>query len=460
MTTETQDIRMPVEYVCPHCGKLTHQEQALKVEAQARKSRGEKLDGHLQPADCTRVKCEHKECGRAFATRWANDALKSELGVGRETSEKFDIGRNFCNKLWNAARFSFMNLENTPCAKLNMKDLLPEDRWILARLSQTVRRYHECLRHYQFSASVKELREFFWDSLCDWYIELTKPRLAGAQGSASAKNDKQRESLPYPEPQASACANAQGEMTSQPSTRAGSSQAPSASRNDGDIARQILAFCLDQTLRLFHPTIPFITERLWQQLNTVVSERGFPGIAELETDSPLILAAFPPDAGYPAFDDEAVLQTFAELQAATRGVRDLRVQCNVSPKEKVTVTVVVPEPHLDSFKTHAHIVRHMANISELHVTANADRPRNAGYMAIRSLRIYVHDVSDDQAERDRTNKALQGLEKQITGKQAKLGNKKFLTHARPEVVQAEQERLAELMTRQASLRQHLTELDG
>jgi len=205
LTTETQDIRMPVEYLCPHCGKLTEQAAALKTEEQNRKSRGQKLDRKLQPADCTRVRCSHKECGREFATQWADVATKEQLCIGRETSEKFEIGRNFCNKLWNAARFAFMNLVDDD-AKAGKREgtedqyrdregaapqyrdregavsgadrrtaapghggaegfvhaLLPEDRWILARLSQTVRRYHETISAYQFSASVKELREFFW----------------------------------------------------------------------------------------------------------------------------------------------------------------------------------------------------------------------------------------------------------------------------------------------------------
>ncbi|MCH7632976.1 MAG: class I tRNA ligase family protein, partial [Planctomycetes bacterium] len=178
MTTETQDIRMPIEYICPHCKRLTDQAVALKNEEQARKSRGQKLDRRLQPSDCVRIKCVNKECGKDFATQWADQALKDELSVARETSDKFDLGRNFCNKLWNAARFAFLNLEGTTCQQLDIAALPPEDRWILSRLSQTVRAYHECIRNYRFSASVKELREFFWDSLCDWYIELTKPRLA------------------------------------------------------------------------------------------------------------------------------------------------------------------------------------------------------------------------------------------------------------------------------------------
>ena len=411
MTTETQDVRMPVEYVCPHCTKLIDQSIALKAEEQAHKSRGQKLVRRLQPADCLRVKCPH--CLREFATQWADDDLKRELGVARETSDKFDMGRNFCNKLWNAARYALMNLEGAPCHPLEVAGLPPEDRWILARLSQTIRAYHRVVRKYQFSASIRELREFFWDSLCDWYLELTKPRMTGAPGAV------QRSS-----------------------------------------AQQVLAFCIDQILRLLHPTMPFITERLWSHLNDAVPRRGFPGIAELTTDSQLIRAKFPPDDGYPVFDDEAICATFSDLQDATRGVRELRSQCGVSPKDKVKVTVGVPADHAAAFSVHAHVVKHMAGIEELVVDPGARRPKNAASAAAHGLRIYVHDITDDAAELGRTTKALASIERQIASTQGKLNNEKFLANARPEVVEGERERLADFLTQRTSLQDHLAELQA
>jgi len=411
MTTETQDIRMPVEYVCPHCGKLVDQQAAIKAEEQNRKSRGIKLDRKLQPADCQRVKCTHKECGKEFATQWADANTKKELRTARETSEKFDIGRNFCNKLWNAARFAFMNLEGTKCERIELAKLPPEDRWILARLSQTVRRYHECIRAYQFAASVKELRDYFWDSLCDWYIELTKPRLTGERA--------------------------------------------------GDSARQVLAFCLDQVLRLWHPTMPFITEELWQSLHRIAPRRGLPGvngIGEVKTDGLLIAAEFPPVDGYPALDDEAILSTFADLQDATRGVRELRNQSGVAPKDKVHVTVVVSARNNEAFTANAHIVQHMAGIGTLSVVTEAKRPKNSGTASIRGLRIYVHAISDDVADRERTAKSLAALEKQIAGKESKLNNAQFVSNAPPELVETERGRLADLRGEFEGLKAHLAEL--
>ena len=416
MTTETQDIRMPVEYLCPHCGKLTDQALALKAETQARKSRGEKIQDKIQPSDCHRVTCTDKACGKEYATQWAPQAIKDELPIAHETSDKFDIGRNFCNKLWNAARFAFMNLEGTTCTPLDIKSLPPEDRWILAKLSETIRNYHEAIGKYQFAASVQELREFFWDSLCDWYIELTKPRLSGQ-------------------------------------SPAGADAAHSSAT-----AKQVLAFCVDQILRLWHPTIPFITERLWQQFGKLAPKRGLPGIAELETDTALIVAPFPPVDGHAALADEHIVHLFGEIQNVVRGVRELRSSCDVSPKQKVDVTVALPEEDRAAFETQAHIVIQMANVNELTVDPSARRPANAGSVTMGSLRVFVHDITDDQAERKRTEKALADVTKQIKGKESKLGNEKFVANAKPEIVEAERQRLADLLEQRTSLEQHMKEL--
>ncbi len=457
MTTETQDIRMPVEYACPHCGTLIDQGAALKTEEQNRKSRGQKLERKLQPADITRIACTNKECGKPFATQWADTAAKQELGLARETSDKFEIGRNFCNKLWNAARYAFMNLERAAdFSPRGLSDtppavgLLPEDRWILARLSQTIRRYHHLIAQYQFAASVKELRDFFWDSLCDWYIELTKARLSDEGGKASHEATKPRSDEGKDDG-----LNGGAHQNTVP----GSPDYQTTQSESRETAQQVLAFCLDQVLRLWHPTIPFITERLWKQLNEIMPRRGLPGIVELKTDGPLISAEFPPVNAYPALDDEEILATFSALQDATRGVRDLRSASNVPPKERPAVTVVVPPDRLEAFRSQAHIVRHMAGIGELNPVDSGRRPPNAASMTLGALRIFIHDISDDAAERERATKALADAERQIAGKESKLSNEKFVANAKAEVVEAERQRLHELVTQRDTLKAHLAELE-
>jgi len=106
------------------------------------------------------------------------------------------------------------------------------------------------------------------------------------------------------------------------------------------------------------------------------------------------------------------------------------------------------------------VVEHMAGIAELTVSTDAKRPPNAGSIALHGLRIYVHGISDDAAERERAHKALADVEKQIEGKRRKLDNEKFVANAKPEIVEAERARLAELEARQVSLTAHLAELGG
>ena len=122
------------------------------------------------------------------------------------------------------------------------------------------------------------------------------------------------------------------------------------------------------------------------------------------------------------------------------------------------MTVVVPDDHVSAFQAQSHIVRHMAGIGELHVSSGAKRPANAGSITIKNLRIYVHDISDDEAERKRATKALADVDKQIKGKESKLSNEKFVANAKPEVVGAERERLEGLLTQKTALESQLAEL--
>ena len=412
IATETQDVRLPVEYRCPHCQHLTLQTAVVPKDK--------------RPSDVTKVKCQ--SCGKQFATQWADKATKKELGVALETSDKFELGRNFANKLWNAARFAFLNLQGTPCVPINLADLPPEDRWILAKLSNIIRRTNRQLQTYQFAQCIKELREFFWDALCDWYIELTKARLfddpkpGGTQSEAGA-------------------------------------QATAPSAQSKGVAQQVLAFVLDQTMRLLHPFMPFITERLWQQLNAVAPRRGLPGLAEPVMGDLLIKSQFPPKDGWPALEDADILEVFEDLQAATRGVRDLRSKCGVPPKQKVVVTLNAPAEHVEALRGDAHVLQRLANVGELTVTTGATRPKNAGTLVVGHVQIFVHDISDDAAEAERLRKEIAETEKQVAASKGRLSNEKFVANAPTDVVQAARDRLAELEAKVATLQQNLHLLD-
>ncbi|MCG3137432.1 MAG: Valine--tRNA ligase [Phycisphaerae bacterium] len=393
MTTETQDIRMPVSYRCPHCSGLTSQTEKNMFDR----------DGNATKT----LACS--QCKKEFATRWASEADQQAKGLALMVSERFESARNFMNKIWNAARFAFMNLEGAadfrPLESSTESNVVsnsmlapaeacgslpPEDRWILAELSRVIRETQEAFAQYQFSRATLMLRNFVWDAFCDWYLELVKYRV--------------QENL------------------------------------QADTARRVLAFVLDQTLRLLHPIIPFITEQLWQQFNQIAPQRGLNDIishplAGAPGAEILTISAYPPREGYPQLEDETIRQTFADLQEATRAVREIRTLAGISPKDALTVSICTTAARAERLQHEAHILRRMAGIGKLQIGPEVRRPVGSGIQLSAGLQIFVHDTVEDAQERTRLQKQIAGLEKRISGFEGKLKNEGYVRSAPPEVVE-------------------------
>ncbi|HSW43944.1 MAG TPA: valine--tRNA ligase [Phycisphaerae bacterium] len=333
-----------------------------------------------------------------------------KLDDGREvqSSEKFELGRNFCNKVWNAARFAFMNLEGVTISQIDPKALPIEDRWILSQVSRAAREVQDAMAGFQFGRAVTLARDFFWDSLCDWYLEMVKSRVREDRQAAEA--------------------------------------------------RQVLSFALDQSLRLLHPFIPYITERLWTQLNEIAPQRGLPGLAEPDCGQPLIISQYPPAEGWSKLDDPSAGAVFDDLQTATRAVRDIRQSRNVPPKQAVDVVIKAPADRVASLRREADIVRHLANVGSLTVDADPPKPRNSATLVLGDLQIYVAEVIDSAAEKARLEKELANLDKQIAALAGKLGNESFTGRAPADVVQREQQRLAEFRDKRETVVRTMREL--
>lgn len=155
MTTESQDVRMPVEFECPHCKTLIEQTKKNRI----------------QP----RVKC--KQCGGEFSTQWAEKPEDTALPRGAVVSERFEDARNFCNKLWNASRFALMNLEGYEPAPVAEAELTVEDRWILSRLATVTGQVTEALAGYRYADAARTLYQFAWNEFCSFFVEMVKARL-------------------------------------------------------------------------------------------------------------------------------------------------------------------------------------------------------------------------------------------------------------------------------------------
>jgi valyl-tRNA synthetase len=392
MQTGTQDIRLPVTAICPSCG---HRNDLATTE------HGRSIFTYV----CGQSGAKGKEgCGTEI------DVLGTlpELPSAKLISERFDVGRAFCTKLWNSARFAFMNLQDVPSTPRRLEALALEDRWILGELSLAIRALHAGLSDYNPSAALGAAREFFWSALCDWYLELIKPRLQEGDDSAP-------------------------------------------------VARQVLALCLDQVLRLLHPFVPFITEHLWQRLGAQVPERGLGPLAPAAGAPLLINAPWPQPL--PALEDAPLRATFADLQAMTRAVREVRTGLGLPPRQPLRITLKVPAARAEGLRAQAHVMVRLAGVGELAIDPEARRTPGAASKVIGDLQILVHDVIDDAVERERLHKALDRVDKEVAGCEKRLADPKFAERAPAEVVAEHRERLAGYVANRQVLIASLHELD-
>ncbi len=368
MQTGTQDIKLPVQAISPYTGE--------RIEL-ATARHGRTIFTYIDPAN-----------GKEFDVLGTLD----DLPRARVTSDRFEVGQLFCTKLWNAARFALLNLGQHPFRPLDEADLHLEDRWILSRLAHTVDEVTRALEDYNPSGGLAAAREFFWGSLCDWYLELIKPRLRDDHGAFAA--------------------------------------------------RSVLAVCMDQVLRLFHPFVPFITEELWGKLGRQAPERGI----EAPLTTPELLMTAPWPAPSSAWIDPELEADVAMVQEVVRAIRDLRSQYQVPPSRKVSATIQAGGTALDRLTRLAHLVQHMAGVEELVCGSDVTRPALSAVSVMGDLEIYLAGVIDPEKERARLTRQRSRIEKDLERTARKLGNPRFVEKAPREIVEKERNREAELRT--------------
>ncbi|HYO24806.1 MAG TPA: class I tRNA ligase family protein, partial [Lacipirellulaceae bacterium] len=408
LTTETQDVRMPVEFECPHC---------RAVMAQTKKNR-----------TLPRIECE--KCGQPFRTQWAEShgtEADKALPRGAVVSERFELGRRFCNKIWNASRYSLINLSDSEpgrpdpgasvagipnggvargaegsggsggsgdaIAGLLAAGGMLEDRWILSRRATVTRDVSAAFDSYRFADAARTLYEFAWNDFCDYYVEITKAR--------------------FKEP----------------------AQRP--------VAQRLLAHVLDVLLRLLHPIVPFLTEEVWQLLGQVAPMRGLDAKPEAAGESVCV-------AEWPVADvariDPAIEEQFAQFQAVLGAVREIRMAQNIPPRTPVEFrircgasTVTLLEPMRAYFAQIAE-----ATCTELGPSVAA--PERAVSKSLGEIEVHV-DVSalfDVDAERRRLAKELANLRGHAESLEKKLANEQFVSRAPAEVVKQQRDKLTEV----------------
>jgi len=334
--------------------------------------------------------------------------VEVDAATGRNTSPKFDMGRNFCNKLWNAVRFARMTLDGAAEAEFDADAMRLEDRWILSRTEHIGRTVREELEAFRFQASLMALYDYFWHDLCDWYLEAVKPRVAEA--------------------------------------------------DERPVAQRVLAFVLDRALRLMHPFVPFITEAAWEGLNATVADRSLAGLADAPPCERLIAAAWP-EACDALLDDEAERE-FDLRRDLIDGVRRAKAESGQSASE---VAAYFPEPGDKEDLITATFADYgrLAGVTEVHIGESpADGQVCASdYVASLGSSVYVPMLQEKvEQERRRIAREIEDKKRMLAGAEKKLANANFTRKAPAEVVERERARADEARAAIDALEKRAAEL--
>jgi valyl-tRNA synthetase len=384
LTTETQDVRMPVQFECPHCQALVDQ---------TRKNR-----------ELPRITCP--KCSKAFSTQWARTLEDQALPRGFVVSERFELGRNFCNKLWNAARFALINMPEFAPGPVSDADLKVEDRWVLSRLATVTQEVTAALEEYHYSDAARALYDFAWDEFCSFYVEMVKQRL---QDDASRV-----------------------------------------------VAQRVLAHTLDVLLRLLHPIIPFITEEIWQLFAKAAPRRGLP---QPQPAAESVMIAAWPQADLARRNPE-IEEQFELFQKALGALREIRATQNIAHKNELVFSVRCA-PHIaELLRPMEPYFASMANAHSNDWGEQIDPPKINATISLPGMDLFVDlvDYIDVEAECTRLRKQQEKIAGLIHGKQKKLSNPAFVDKAPAEVVARERESLEELNQQMETIRAALSEM--
>jgi valyl-tRNA synthetase len=331
---------------------------------------------------------------------------------------RVESSRNFVNKLWNAARFVIMNLTEATltlapaCAVYDMRYALPSaalltlaDRWVLSRLENVQNDVTRLIGEWQLGEAGRQLYEFLWNEYCDWYIEAAKVRLNEGEPSAA------------------------------------------------QAARQVLAFVLEQSLRLLHPFMPFVTEAIWQNLPDL-------GGSDEAGVRALMVSRWPTIHGY---GDAAADADFSRIQEVVRAIRNARAEYDVPPSRRIAAQIDAGE-QAALLQSNLSLLARLAGLepSTVQVAATLSAPAQAVTLAAGGVTTYLPlaGLVDLAAERTRLQKEIDNLEKQAQRIEGLLGNAGFVGRAPAEVIERERAKLADLQGKRTQLAERLAGMKG
>ncbi|MBL9032983.1 MAG: valine--tRNA ligase [Phycisphaerae bacterium] len=331
-------------------------------------------------------------CQMTTQTQDVRMPVVKDPATGRNTSPKFDLGRNFCNKLWNAARFALTFLDGTDSSAGDSRppvahaDLSLADRWMLSRLSAATDAINAAIRDYQFSEYAQAIYDLLWRDFCDWYLEAIKPTVAQSRAQQA-----------------------------------------------------VLAHALETIVRLLHPIAPFVTEAIWERLKNVRT-----GAIEGIALGPSRVGGLLCTAGWPevsaALRDESAEREFERVRALVTAIREVRAQHNVPPKRRIALHL--PSAMEAQVRAHALLLSTLAGLSRIDAAAP---PASAVAFTVEGAKAALSDLADAvdaSAERARLEKAAADATRTIATLEGRLANPGYAQKAPPAMVQQTRDHLA------------------
>ena len=376
----------------------------IDLESLVRKRTAGMMQSHLAP---TIEKATRKHFPDGIDA-YGCDALRMTFGslatTGRDI--RFDVGRiegykNFCNKLWNAARYVLMNTETLDDGATEYS---AADRWIRARIDETTRQMHKHFSTYRLDLAVQAVYDFTWREFCDWYLELSKPVLQSDESSEAMQRG----------------------------------------------TRRTLVDVLEGILRLLHPLMPFITEEIWGQVA---------GRAGLDGDT-IMFRPYPEPN-----DDAADAAAIADIEWVKQfilGIRQIRGEMDISPGKTLPVLLQHAGSADERRATeHAQLLQRVGRVESISILKEGEQPPAAATALLGDMRLLVpmKGLIDVDAERARLDKQMERTKAELSKANGKLGNEKFVNNAPAAVVTQERERVVEFEKTIVQLTEQLQKLD-
>ena len=313
------------------------------------------------------------------------------------SEERFEYGRNFANKIWNASRFVLMNLDGVDNNDIDFNKLTIADKWILDKLNKTAQEINENIKNYRIGETAHVLYDFFWNSYCDWYVEIAKIQLQDSELKANTQ--------------------------------------------------RVLRYVLDMSLRMLHPIMPHITERVWQLI---------PKKSEF---SAIIIAKFPVfeeklDFPKEAREMELVFETIKSL-------RNVRQSFNISTSLKMDIEIRATEEEKPVFEEIEAYIKRLAKVENItYADVNAPVPQKTATAVVSASKIVLslENLIDFNEEIKRQQKKLDKLTGEKKSLAGRINNPKFVANAPKELIQQTKDRIAEIEIQESAINELIASL--